>query len=274
MGLKMAQYTPPPSSPSSLGFLSSLAERDAKGLGRGLISNCNAANRPSAATSYYRAAPSLAPPAWLACASQRPWGPGIRLESRFQECHLPLLMVLIIGTGWRAGSGGAEADSLLRLSPQCCSTEEAGQSWHLAGAGEAAESSMLFGLPCRCLLHLRALPESWRMGSDGVRGYQIPGVQWWWGGGGKGVGRRGRSQGGGWEVPAPHFATLYHDKSLPVWDPKPSVTDQKGRSLLSYLRSEQNSTESRNSHPLPRETWQSLLSVGTSPAGSLSRGSS
>lgn len=48
--------------------------------------------------------PLLSPPAWLACASPRPQGPGIRLESRFRECHLPPLMVLIIGTGWRAGA--------------------------------------------------------------------------------------------------------------------------------------------------------------------------
>lgn len=48
--------------------------------------------------------PLPSPPAWLACASPRPWGPGIRLESRFRECHLPPLMVLIIGTGGRAGA--------------------------------------------------------------------------------------------------------------------------------------------------------------------------
>lgn len=161
--------------------------------------------------------PLLSPPAWLACASQRPWGPGIRLESRFQECHLPLLMVLIIGTGWRAGSGGAEADSLLRLPPQRCSTREAGQSWRLAGAGRKPESSTLCGLPCRCLLRSRALAESWRTGSDGVRGCQIPGVRW-----------RPRGEGRGWEVPAPRFATLYHAKSLPVWDPKPLSLTRKG----------------------------------------------
>jgi hypothetical protein len=41
--------------------------------------------------------PLPSPPAWPACASPRPRGPGIRLESRFRECHLPPLMVLIIG---------------------------------------------------------------------------------------------------------------------------------------------------------------------------------
>lgn len=54
--------------------------------------------------------------------------------------------------------------------------------------------------------------------------------------------------GGKWEVPAPRFATLYQAKSLPVWDPKPPVADQKGRSLLSYLLSEQNSAGGRSSH--------------------------
>lgn len=54
LGLKMAQPLLLPR-PLSLAWLS--GDGDAKGLGRGLISNCNAANRPSAATSYYRAAP-------------------------------------------------------------------------------------------------------------------------------------------------------------------------------------------------------------------------
>lgn len=83
----------------------------------------------------------------------------------------------------------------------------------------------------------------------------------------------GRGWGCKWEVPAPRVATLYQAKSLPVWDPKPPVADQKGRPLL-YLLSEQNSTGGRNPYPMPRETWQSLPSVGTSPAGSLARGNS
>lgn len=191
------------------------------------------------------APPLLSPPAWLACASPRPWGPGIRLESRFQECHLPLLMVLIIGTGWRAGSGGAEADSLLRLPPQRCSTREAGRSWHRAGAGAGAAEAAAEFHNVRLALPLSAAfmqAGLWRrargrvvMGSEDAKS-------------GRGGGRW-RGLGGKWEVPAPRFATLYQAKSLPVWDPKPPVADQKGRSLLSYLLSEQNSAGGRSPHP-------------------------
>lgn len=99
------------------------------------------------------AQPLLSPPAWPACASLRPRGPGIRLESRFRECHLPPLMVLIIGTGWRGGGGGAEADSLLRLPPSA--PQQAGGRPEPALGRRGRESSVMGWAACRCccLLH-------------------------------------------------------------------------------------------------------------------------
>lgn len=75
------------------------------------------------------AQPLPSPPAWLACTAPRPGGPRIRLESRFRECHLPPLMVLIIGTGWQAESSGAEAESLLRLPPRSRKRESSRMGW-------------------------------------------------------------------------------------------------------------------------------------------------
>lgn len=100
------------------------------------------------------AQPLPSPPAWPACASPRPQGPGIRLESRFRECHLPPpLMVLIIGTSWRAGSGGAEADSLLRrpLSAQ----QKAGGRSESALGRQGRESSVMSWAACLCCCLLR-----------------------------------------------------------------------------------------------------------------------
>lgn len=217
------------------------------------------------------APPLLSPPAWLACASPRPWGPGIRLESRFQECHLPLLMVLIIGTGWRAGSGGAEADSLLRLPPQRCSTREAGRSWHRAGAGAGAAEAAAEFHNVRLALPLSAAfmqAGLWRrargrvvMGSEDAKSGRGGG------GGGGGWGANGKSQ-----LPALPLCTkprvYLSGTQSPLW------LTRKGGPCSPTCFQSRTLQEAEALTPLPRETWQSLPSVGTSPAGSLARGSS
>ena len=87
-----------------------------RGWGGGLISSRGAANRPSSATSYYRAAPP-----------QPPSLAGLRLSAAPGTRHqigvkIPRVSFAAVdGADNRdrlaGGSGGAEADSLLRLPP-------------------------------------------------------------------------------------------------------------------------------------------------------------
>ena len=155
---------------------------DAKGLGRGLIISCGAANRPSSATSYYSAAPPQPP----SLASLRlSAAPGTRHQIGVKIPRVSFAAVDGADNRDRlaGGSGGAEADSLLRLPPSAL--QQAGGRPEPALGRRGRESSVMGWAACLCccLLHqcrpgIGRQLKAWAvMGSEDAKSQEAGGGQ-------------------------------------------------------------------------------------------------